>query len=223
MAETYSDQNTGSSKTLGVTYSIQVGNLGLNYAVTSVPSTTGVITPAPLSFTAVTNTKTYDATTSAAVSPAVSGLFGTDTVTGLTESYSDANAGAGKTLTVNSKVTAVALTGLAAPDALAFDRSGNLFVADGNWDIVNELAPGATSPGATLTGVYFPEAMAFDPGGNLFVSGQDGTIGEFLPSGAPPVRTFSGPVFPLALAFDAGGNLYVANYFANTVSKCTRR
>ena len=64
-------------------------------------STTANITPAPLLITATTNTKTYDGNTSASATPAVSGLRGGDAVTGLTEVYSDPNAGTGKTLLVS--------------------------------------------------------------------------------------------------------------------------
>ncbi len=48
---------------------------------------------------AVTNTKGYDATTSAAALPVVVGLQGTDTISGLTETYADAAIGTGKVLT----------------------------------------------------------------------------------------------------------------------------
>ncbi len=63
---------------------------------------TGVINQAPLTISAATATKTYDGTNATAVAPTVSGLFGSDTVTNLVESYSDANAGTSKTLNVNS-------------------------------------------------------------------------------------------------------------------------
>ena len=52
--------------------------------------------------TAVTNTKIYDGTTNASGTPTVAGLVSPDTVTGLAEVYSDANAGTGKTLTVST-------------------------------------------------------------------------------------------------------------------------
>ena len=88
------DANAGTGKTLNVaTYTVNDGNGGNNYTVSLVADTTGVINPAALTITAATNTKTYDATTSAAAAPTVSGLQGTDTVTGLVETYLDANAG----------------------------------------------------------------------------------------------------------------------------------
>ena len=65
-------------------------------------SGTLVISPAPLTLTAATNTKTYDGTTTAAALPLVAGLKGSDTVTGLAETYDTKNAGTGKTLSVSA-------------------------------------------------------------------------------------------------------------------------
>ena len=61
---------------------------------------TQTVTPAALTITAAANTKTYDATITAAALPTVAGLQNSDTVTGLSETYDNANAGTGKTLTV---------------------------------------------------------------------------------------------------------------------------
>lgn len=103
LRETYDTKHVGTGKTLTVvSFTINDGNGGGNYMVTLVPNTSGVITRAPLTITAATNTKVYDATTSAAATPTVSGLKGTDTVTGLSETYDNKNAGTGKTLSVVS-------------------------------------------------------------------------------------------------------------------------
>jgi hypothetical protein len=59
------------------------------------------IAKAPLTISAVSVSKTYDGTTNANATPKFSGQQGTDTVTGLTESYASANAGP-ETLSVNS-------------------------------------------------------------------------------------------------------------------------
>ncbi len=101
LAEVYGDRNTGSSKTLSVSaYTIADGNGGTDYTVTTVASTAGVITAAPLTITAVANTKMYDGTLTAAVLPSVAGLQGSDTVTGSAEAYADGNTGSDKTLSV---------------------------------------------------------------------------------------------------------------------------
>ncbi len=103
LLEVYADKNAGSSKTLSVSsYTVSDGNSGNNYTVTTVPNTTGSITKANLTITAVANTKPFDGTVSAAAKPTVSGLLGTDTVTNQAEVYSDPNTGTGKTLSVSA-------------------------------------------------------------------------------------------------------------------------
>src|SRR5207302_6037398 len=83
-------------------YTVNDGNSGANYTVTTVADTTGVISAKALTITAQTNSKTYDSTTSAAAVPVVVGLVGSDTVTGKAEIYDTANAGVGKTLSVSA-------------------------------------------------------------------------------------------------------------------------
>ena len=81
-------------------YTVNDGNNGHNYSVNLVNDATGLITKLSLTITAVSNTKIYDGTTKAAAKPTVSGLIGNDSVTSLTETYGDANAGTTKTLSV---------------------------------------------------------------------------------------------------------------------------
>jgi sugar lactone lactonase YvrE len=122
--------------------------------------------------------------------------------------------------TLNSTPTTT-LTGAKYPYALAFDRSGNLYVADYNSSTVSEFAPGATTPTATLTGLNYPMALVFDRSGNLFVANEGGTtVSEFAPGATTPTATLVGLQGPDALAFNAAGNLYVANgLVAGTVSE----
>ena len=99
----FADRNVGTAKTVNIS-GITIAGTNMNdYTLeNNAASVTATITPAPLIITAVTNTKTYDSTTTAAATPTVSGLQGSDAVTGLAESYSDANAGTGKTLSVSA-------------------------------------------------------------------------------------------------------------------------
>ena len=101
LTEAYADKNAATGKTLSVTgYTVSDSNGGGNYTVSTVTDTTGVIDKAALTITAASNTKTYDGTVTATALPTVSGLQTGDSVTGLTETYSDKNAGTGKTLSV---------------------------------------------------------------------------------------------------------------------------
>jgi hypothetical protein len=100
--ESYDNKNAGSNKTLTPNGTVNDGNGGKNYSLTFVSVATGTINPAPLTITALTNTKPYDATTRAAGIPTIAGLQRGDTVTGLAETYDTANAGTGKTLSVSA-------------------------------------------------------------------------------------------------------------------------
>ena len=72
-------------------YTVNDGNGGNNYTVSTATSTAGVISKATLTITAAANTKTYDGSTSASATPTTSGLQGSDTVTGLAETYDTKN------------------------------------------------------------------------------------------------------------------------------------
>ncbi len=182
------------------------------------------VKPASLTFTAQTNTKTYDSTNLAAAIPTVSGLLPGDSVAGLSEAYDTANAGSGKTLSVNiDPVPSATLTGLSGASFLAFDGSGNLYVNNdgptGVGTTISKFPPGATTASATLSGVHAPEAMIFDSSGNLYVSnGDKNTVSVFAPGATNPTATLNGLSSPNIMVLDGKGNLYVANGGNNTVS-----
>ena len=101
------------------------------------------------------------------------------------------------------------LNGLAEPDSLVFDASGNLFVANGGGTTVSEFAPGATTPTETLTGVVEPDRLAFDGSGNLYVSSPGhSTVSEFAPGATTPEATLTGLNTPVGLAFDSSGDIF---------------
>ena len=113
---------------------------------------------------------------------------------------------------------ATTLSGLNQPQALAFDGSGNLFVANISGGTVSEFAQGSTTATATLGGLSGPNGLAFDGSGNLFVV-TGGTVSEFAAGSTTATATLSGLYAPGALACDGSGNLFVANYFGGTVSE----
>ncbi|MGE5389624.1 MAG: YDG domain-containing protein [Deltaproteobacteria bacterium] len=99
----YVDPTVGSGKNITVIYSITGGDIA-NYIVPASYNTTGVITPKQLTLNSLSLTpnKTYDGTTTAAVSPgALEGVVGADVVTvSAAANYNDANAGTPKPITV---------------------------------------------------------------------------------------------------------------------------
>ncbi len=121
---------------------------------------------------------------------------------------------------------------------VAFDSSGNMWVANDNSNTVVAYTPaqlnsaGSPAPAITLSGPALTSAyaLAFDAAGDLWVANINAnTIVEFAAlqletSGTPsPVITIAdGPSgAPDGLAFDASGNLWVANNLLNTVSEYT--
>jgi sugar lactone lactonase YvrE len=129
-----------------------------------------------------------------------------------------ANSNGGNILKVNSGLKTVFASGLTDPTSVAFDGSGNLFVADASTHMIFKFAPNGTrSTFASNLGVLF--ALAFDASGNLFaVDEASGTIFKFTPEGAQ--STFvSGIGSPVSLAFDAAGNLFVGDQVANAIFK----
>ncbi len=100
----YLDKHAGTGKTVtvgGVT--VNDGNGGGNYAVSYVDNTSSSIVPAALTVSAAAVTKTYDGTTSAVGTPAVSSgtLFDGDTLSGGGFAFLDKNAGTNKTVTAS--------------------------------------------------------------------------------------------------------------------------
>ena len=117
--ESFDNKNVGSTHKVTPAGNVNDGGtpVGSNYSYSLVPINTGTITPAALTITATTNTKTYDSTTSAAAIPTTSvvcdgttvtgpqTLCGSDTITNPAETYGSPNAGSGLTLSVSPGYT----------------------------------------------------------------------------------------------------------------------
>ncbi len=146
LAESFDTKDVGNGKTLTVTaYTVNDGDHGANYAVTTATSTGGTIAPALLTITAAPDSKTYDGTTTASATPTVVGLKGSDTVTGLAESFASKDVGTGETLSVNPSyivndgdggadytvTTATASTGAIAPAPLTITAVSDSKTYDG--------------------------------------------------------------------------------------------
>ena len=101
------------------------------------------------------------------------------------------------------------VSGLNSPAGLAFDKAGNLFVADAGSGAIYKFTPaGVRTTFASGLPLPDPVGLAFDSAGNLFVAAHV-TIYKFTPTGA---RTTFATVQLGAngLAFDRAGNLFVA-------------
>ena len=117
----------------------------------------------------------------------------------------------------SEKVRRTITAGINGPDALAFDSSGNLYVA--NWPFysgtstVTVYAPGSKNVLRTISqGIVAPVALAFDAAGRLYVLNASGNVTVYASGKTTVARTITqGIVDPQALALDASQNLYVAN------------
>ena len=113
--------------------------------------------------------------------------------------------------------------GIVHPEALAFDRHGNLWVGDGGVHAtIREYVPAQGSAPVPVTTIptrgLSPEGLAFDARGNLWVAGG-GAVLEFAATSLghtlSPSRVITSPSLldgPDALTFASQGNLWVANY-----------
>ena len=113
------------------------------------------------------------------------------------------------------------------PTALAFDHSGNLFVADHAAKTIFKLTPDGPRS-VFVTGVRLSDGngLAVDPADNLFVlspSGEyhvGGTVLKFSPDGTQ--STFAtGVGLPYSLAIDSSGNLFVSDWDTGSIFKLT--
>lgn len=138
-------------------------------------------------------------------------------------------------LTSSSTPSLTISNGLFFPEDVAFDASGNIWVATltaGNQDsdFVKYTPPFAASsaPSTTIAVGTGGEAfgLAFDPAGNLWtVGGQTpggGSLVEYaapLTSSSTPSATITAGIdVPFSPRFDANGNLWLSNAFGSTVT-----
>ena len=99
-SESYASKNVGTGLALTPTGGISDGNGGSNYHINFNSSNTGQITQRFISVNAVTNTKSYDGTTSAAATPTIAvGSLATGDTLAFTETYNTKDVGTGLTLT----------------------------------------------------------------------------------------------------------------------------
>ena len=93
------DVSTANSLSVQPGYSINDGVDGADYTVTT-NAAPGTITAAPLTISAVTDSKVYDSTTADSLTPTVSGLQGSDTVTALSQAFNSKDVPTADTLSV---------------------------------------------------------------------------------------------------------------------------
>src|SRR5437588_41646 len=108
-------------------------------------------------------------------------------------------------------------SGLLAPEALAFDSAGNLFVLEGG-DIdglgaaIYKFTPSGVRSTFASPFLCIGPGLAIDSAGNLFVPDWcTGAIYKFTPGGARTTFASGGIISPFGLDFDSAGNLFASD------------
>jgi hypothetical protein len=117
---------------------------------------------------------------------------------------------------------AFTIAGLSAPNGLAFDAHGDLWVSQ-STSVVEFVPPfsGGSVPATTIaSGLKSPSGIAFDPSGSLYVADEAENAIVVYPSGAltPSVTMtsgISGPINPLIV----GTGLFVPNVGGNDIAE----
>jgi hypothetical protein len=111
-----------------------------------------------------------------------------------------------------------AYTGLNYPYGLAFDSSGDLFVANslddaGTGGYVTKITPGGVQ--STIPSGPDPKGLAFNSSGDLFETDyHSGNIYKYTPGGALSIFATVAPA-PQALAFNSAGDLFVGTGYGS--------
>lgn len=118
---------------------------------------------------------------------------------------------------VNNPAPVGSITGLGAPDGLALDAAGNLYVALAMGGGVEVFPPGSTTPSFKYSNIEDPVSVVVDSNNVVYIgigdNGGDHVV-EFNVGSNTPLRTISysalGGGAPYGLKIDANDNLFVS-------------
>ena len=109
---------------------------------------------------------------------------------------------------------------LSNPNGLAFDSSGNLFVANAGSNQILEYSPSLQQIDFISSGLSKPNRLVFDGEGNLYVSNAgNNSVTVYAPQNRHmPFRIITtGLDFPLGIDADLYGDVYVSNNRSNNI------
>ena len=126
----------------------------------------------------------------------------------------------------NSQQTFTSGTDVAAPQGMAIDSQGNVFVANQlNYSISKFDSSGTLlATIGSAASLNYPMGLALDSAGTLYAanygSGPAANSVARFDAGGNFVASMTAQIDrPFAVAVDTGGHLFVGNWFLNTVSK----
>ena len=144
---------------------------------------------------------TFDANSGAAVRTGTLSLSG--------QTFTVTQAGAGY---ITTNTTSTVVTGLKAPNGMAMDSSGNIYIADTTNKALKKWVP-STNTMTTLvsTGLSAPAGLSIDSAGNVYIA-DPSAAAIFKVTGTTSTKIIStGLTSPKAVAADNLGNLYIAD------------
>jgi hypothetical protein len=182
---TFDSKNAG-ARTATAAYTLADGtNEGLagNYSLANTAGLAATIAPKAVSAAYTGTNKTYDGTTAATVTGSLSGLIGTDTVTvsDASATFSDKNAGTGKTITVSGIALGGADAGNYTLAANTATTTANItkaaLTATANNDLVAYSGvPYSGGNGVTYDGFVGSETSAVLGGSLLYGGSSQGAV-----------------------------------------------
>jgi streptogramin lyase len=153
---------------------------------------------------------TYDANTT------TGSRTGTLTISGLTFTVNQA----GTNFIPISLFTTLVSSGLKAPQALALDAAGDIYIADSANNAIKErLASTGVVNTLVGSGLSTPYGVTVDGSGNVFISdSKDNLLKKYVPS-TQVVTTITTPTlsYPFGIVVDKSGNLFFADYGHNWI------
>jgi sugar lactone lactonase YvrE len=114
------------------------------------------------------------------------------------------------TMSINAQMASLTTyaSGFSGPEGIAFDKMGNLFVANANNSTIMKVTPSGVISTFVNSGLNQPTGLAFDSIGNLYVANPSGNfISKVTPTGIVS-KFVSGITGPWCIAFGPDGNLF---------------
>jgi autotransporter-associated beta strand protein len=178
--ESYDNANVGTTHvltpaTVVIKNAAQTEDETANYSITAVNIMTGVISQRPITVTAHTNAKIYDGNTSATNVPILTAgtLAGGDGFATLTEEYSDATVGTGKTLIPSATITNSASADVTANYAITSVNETSGLINQANTSVG---ASSTNNPCGYHDAVAFLATLPTDATGSVVFSSTNGLI-----------------------------------------------
>lgn len=124
------------------------------------------------------------------------------------------------TFSINAQTITNYVTGLGVPTGIAFDATGNLYVADYNAYKVTKITPSLTQTTFISTLNASPQQIAFDTSGNLWIA-ESGNFGNEIAkaTAAGVVTSYTATNSPYGIAIDAAGNVYYSEANSSNIKK----